>query len=96
MLKKLQKQKALLEQEHREAKLARDEALFKKEGEQENLDKKESTEFHVHPVLQKAFVEVKRKQVVIPEETRPLLVKRPDDEAKVFSALLEKLPSAYT
>lgn len=96
MLKKLQKQKALLEMEHSEAKFARDESLIKqKEGQKEDMNTKESTEFQVHPLLHKASVEVNRKQWAFPEESRPLLVKRPDDEAKVFSALLEKLPSAY-
>jgi hypothetical protein len=95
MLKKLQKQKALLEQEHREARLARDRSLDRhKEGQQEDRNTKESTVLQVHPLLQKAFLEA-NKEVVVPEGRQPLLVKRPDDEAKLFSALLEKLPSAH-
>ena len=69
MLKKLQKKKALLEMEHSEAKLARDESLIKrKEGQKEDMNTKESTEFQVHPLLHKASVEVNRKQWAFPEE----------------------------
>lgn len=96
MLRKLRKQKVILEQEHREARLARDECLEKqKQGELWELQTRKSTELQVHPLLQKAVAE-KKKKVIVPEENKPLLVKRASDETKSISALLEQLPSAYS
>ena len=85
-----------MEQEHREARSARDECLEKqKQGELRELQTKISTELQVHPLLETAVAETK-KEAVVPEDNKPrLLVKRHDDESKSISALLEKLPSPY-
>jgi hypothetical protein len=87
MLTKLQKQKTIFEQEHKEMREARDQWL-----EKERIPKKLS-DLPLHPLLAQHCLGATNKVV---DQSRALLVKRPDDETKVFSALLEQLPSAYT
>lgn len=86
MLTKLQKQKSILEQEHKEMREARDKWL-EKEGKTKKL-----SDIQLHPLLAQYCVNGTN---MVVDESRSLLVKRPDDETKVFSALLDKLPSAY-
>ena len=87
VLTKLQKQKTLFEQEHSEMRAARDQW-----SEKERKPKKVS-DLQLHPLLVQYCLDGTTKTA---DERKSLLVKRPDDETKVFSALLEKLPSAYS
>ena len=86
MLTKLQKQKSILEQEHKEMREARDKWL-EKEGKTKKL-----SDIQLHPLLAQ-YSCVNGTNMVV-DESRSLLVKRPD-ETKVFSTLLDKLPPAY-
>ena len=96
ILRKLKKQKVLIEQEYREAKSARDECLEKqKQGQLRELQTSTSTPLQVHPLLKAVVAETER-NVIVPEEDKPrLLVKHHVDESKAILGLLDRLPSPY-
>ena len=91
VLKKLLKQKVMFQKEHQEARAARDEYYLVK--------KRPSVvpALQVHQLLQDCLVAPGKKNMTttIDDNNRSLLVKRPEDDSKVFSALLAKLPSVY-